>query len=91
MRDCAPPRAPPGPHAAPHLVLSRLHGRPVLSQHHGQGEEEHEQAVAHVAKHHGEQEREGDDGVGRCGQRGRVSARTPAEKPHVSVQDATEA
>lgn len=69
------PGAPAPHHRAlghPHLVPRRLHRGPVLREHHGQGEEEHEQPVAHVAEHHGEEEGEGDDGVGRCGQRGRA-------------------
>ena len=70
-----PPDHPPP--AAPHLVLCRLHGRPVLGQHHGQGEEKHEQPVAHVTEHDGEEEGEGDDGVGRCGQRGHVVSQDP--------------
>lgn len=48
----------------PDLILHGLHGRLVLSKHHGQGKEEHEQPVAHVAKHYREEEGEGDDGVG---------------------------
>lgn len=62
-----------------HLILCCLDGRPVLGQHHGQGEEEHEQPVAHVPKHDSEEEGEGDDGVGRCG-RGAVRSADPAAK-----------
>lgn len=37
-----------------------------LRQHHPQGEETHDRAVAEVAEHHGEQEGERDDGVRGC-------------------------
>lgn len=76
---------PRGTPACPYLILHRPHCRLVLCQHHGQGEEEHEQPVAHVAEHHGKEEGEGDDGVGRWGQRG-VRSAGPTENLHISVQ-----
>lgn len=77
MRRGPGPPGPRRPLARPHLILRRLHGRPVLREHHGQGEEEHEQPVAHVAEHDGEEEGEGDDGVGSCGQRGPAVSQGP--------------
>lgn len=49
-----------------YLILCGLHSWLVLSEDHSQGEEKHEQSVAHIAKHHSKEEGECDDGVGSC-------------------------